>query len=362
MRDPAIRQGPFSNGEATRLAGLDLLRIAAGGALLVCHAGFWLAPFGWPDAVWFMLGHVGVEAFLVCTTFLVARRLLSGAASGPGRAILHGMLRLWPLYAVFLVINLLLVAVGTLPSSWPAYFVLGQNLATPHPPFFGEAWIVAAVLLLATSVPLLCARLRRLAFAPGLAIIIGGILAGWVLRAVLVALRDPAFDEGVRKILALRLDLPFYGILLAWLEAHRPTPSGRLRWSLAVLGAIALAGVAFAYFVLPLDRSFAARVMLPGLCDFGWCLLLPWATTLRVPAWLGGPLAAIADAAYAGLLSHMTLLRVLILAGVPIAVTSHAQGMLRLAAYVVAAILLALLVSRCVDRPWRRWLGRRAGR
>ena len=86
MSVPALRREQPAIVDARRLAGLDLLRVVAGGALMVCHAGFWLAPFGWPDALWFMFGHVGVEAFLVTTTFLAARLLLR-TPSGSGRAI-----------------------------------------------------------------------------------------------------------------------------------------------------------------------------------------------------------------------------------------------------------------------------------
>lgn len=346
--------------QAARLAGLDLLRVFAGCALMVCHAGFWLAPFGWPDTAWLMLGHAGVEVFLVVAGFLAARHLLAGSGWATGRTILRGLLRLWPLYAFFLGINVLLGPVGTTaPPSLAIYLVLGQNLAWPHPPFFGEAWIVAAAMLLAVAVPLLCAMLRRLAFAPGAVVLVGGIVAGWALRAVAVASADPAFDEGVRKILALRLDLPFYGVLLAWFETHRPGVFDQRHRLLAALGAIVLAGVVFAHLALPLDHSFAARVALPGFCDLGWALLLPWATRLVLPARPGPVLAAAADAGYAGLLSHMTLLRVLIVAGVPGVVASHAEGLMRLAAYIAAATLLALLVSRFLDRPWRGWLDRR---
>lgn len=360
MSVPAPRREQPAIVDAGRLAGLDLLRVVAGGALMVCHAGFWLAPFGWPDALWFMFGHVGVEAFLVTTTFLAARLLLR-TPSGSGRAILHGALRLWPLYAVLLGINALLGPVGTTsPPSLLAYAALVQNLVTPHPPFFGEAWIVAAAMLLVVSVPLLCALLRPLAFVTGLAVLVVGIVAGWGVRALAVAALDPAFDEGVRKVLAMRLDLPFYGVFLAWFALHRPDAFARRRRTLALLGAIVLAGVAAAHFVLPLDRSFAARVALPGLCDIGWCLLVPWATKCDLAAWLRRPLAAGADAAYAGLLTHMTLLRIAILAGVSAAATSRADGLVRMAIYIAAATILALVVSRCVDRPWRRWLGHRA--
>lgn len=345
---------------SARLAGLDLLRLPAAFALLLCHAGFWLAPFGWPDAFWWMLGHLGVEVFLVCAAFLAARRAFAAPHFLPGRAIVRGVLRLWPLYALFLAANLLLAPAAPVPAgTWLPYVVLGQNLGWPHPPFFGEAWIVAAAMLLAVVVPLLCAGLRRLGAAAGLAVLVAGIAVGWLVRALVVAATDPDFDEGVRKILLLRLDLPFYGVLVAWLAARRPVLPAGWRGAMALVGAGVLGGVVHAHLHGPMDASFAARVAVPGLADLGWALLVAAASTLALPDRFARGLAVLADAAYAGLLSHMTLLRVLLAAGAPLLVTSRAHGLGLLLAYLVAATLLAILVSRCLDRPWRRRLAQR---
>ena len=343
-----------------RFAGLDLLRVAAALALMICHAGFWLAPFAWPVETWFLLGHLGVEVFLVCAGFLAARRALAAPSFAAARSIMHGVLRLWPLYALFLVVNVLLGPVGTMsPPSLLPYVVLGQNLAWPHPAFFGEAWIVAAAMLLVVCVPLLGARLRRMTAAQGMLLLIGGIVLGWTLRALVVVASDPEFDTGVRKILALRLDLPFYGVLLAWLAVHAPVAWRRWRAPLAVVGSCVLLLVGWIHLAVALDGSTFARVVLPGLCDLGWALLVPWAAQLAMAPQPARLLATGADAAYAGLLSHMTSLRVLAVVGVPLLAASRGQGLGLLAAYLAGATLVALAIDRFIDRPWRHWLDRR---
>lgn len=329
-------------------------------ALVVCHAGFWLSPFALPDAFWGMLGHLGVEVFLVCLGYLQATTWLGAGEIRPVRLILRGILRLWPLYALLLGANVMLGPVAvTAPPSVLDYVFLVQNLASPHPAFFGEAWIVSAAMLVAVCVPPTCAWLRRLGFAHGVLMLGAVLLVGWVLRAIVVAAGDPAFDAGVRKILVLRLDLPFYGVLLAWLEAHRAPVLGRWRGALAACGAAILAFVAATHLLVPLDRSLASRIALPGLADIGWCMLLPWAARLAVPGRLARALRIAADSAYAGLLSHVTLLRAMVLAGVPTSVVTVGQGLLWLALYIGGATLVAVVLAVGVDRPWRAWLDRR---
>ncbi|MGB0135274.1 acyltransferase family protein, partial [Dokdonella sp.] len=137
-----------------RMPGLDLLRLVAGLALIVCHAGFWLSPFQIPDAFWLMLGHVGVELFLVSTGFLLARRgFVATHAESIWRNWGRALFRLWPLYVALLAINLIFIPAGDALPAWSGYLGLVQNLAWPHPEFFGEAWIVAAAAMVMLVVP-----------------------------------------------------------------------------------------------------------------------------------------------------------------------------------------------------------------
>lgn len=342
-----------------RYPGLDLVRIAAGLALMTAHAAFWLAPFGLPDTLWLLLGHIAVEAFLVCTSFLFSLSLIDTAAPAIARSWVCSLLRLWPLYALLVLVNLAFV--GVLAQPWPSlpvYLSLTQNLARPHPPFFGEAWIVAAAAMVFIVVPPICQGLRGCGFLAGCAGLIAALIATIALRAILVALGDPPFDLGVRKVLVMRLDMPLYGVLLAWCWTHRREPLLRYRAVLAAAGAIALLATAFFHLWSPLDDDTPMRIALLTACDLGWVLLVPCACAVTMGARPARALAILAGSAYAGLLTHMTLLRLELWLGVPMQATGRVQGLLMLALYVALATLVALLVRYGLDRPLLVWRDR----
>jgi peptidoglycan/LPS O-acetylase OafA/YrhL len=343
-----------------RMPGLDLSRIVAGLALIVCHGGYWLAPFQFPDTLWMLLGHMGVELFLVSSGFLLAEHALRATPPPPVvQAWLKTLLRLWPLYAVFLFCNLALLPADAGRPPLIAYLTLTQNLAWPHPRFFGEAWIVTAAATVALTVTLVCRMLRHLGFRPGLLVIVGLLLAGHALRGLLVALGDPSFDEGVRKILIARLDLPFYGVLVAWLWIHRYEALMRWRGLLAMLSLCMLVATAAIHFTVPLDTSRAARILLFPLGDLTWAALLPWVCSIEMRDPIAKPLEVIAASAYSGLLTHMTLLRLADARGLSMTASEPATGVLLLLSYVLLSVGVALLVSLALDRNVLDFLGRR---
>ncbi len=346
-----------------RLAGLDLLRVGAAISLMACHAGFWLAPFAIPDTTWLFLGHAGIEAFLVLSGFLAACAMLrAGPQASPLRHGLHVFLRLWPLYAVFVLLNLAFVGHFAVPRpSLPAYLALLQNLAWPHPAFFAEAWVVPVWLMTGVLLAFIAPRLRGASSATGL-VLIGMLLAiAHLPRVIAVWLGDPSFDLGLRKQVLMRLDVPLYGLLAAWCWTRQRALLSRWRGVLAISGMLLLAASARVHLAVPLDASRAARIGLLTMCDVAWMCLLPWASTLQLPARFARLLATLASCAYAGLLSHMTLLRALAWAGVPLVAATPAHGLAWLSGYLVLASLVALLIRRGLDRPWRQWLDRRSG-
>lgn len=344
-----------------RLPGLDLLRIVAGLALLVCHAGFWLGPFGIPDTVWMLIGHMAVELFLVSMGFLVAQRLLAAEQQvSIARSWARLAFRLWPLYALLLAFNLILAPQSESIAAWPSYVFLAQNFAWPHPHFFGEAWIVAAAALTLLVVSVLCWLLQSRTFANGMLVLIGLLLTTTALRGLLVWVGDPSSDEGVRKILISRLDLPIYAVLAAWIWVHRYAAIIQWRVVFGLLGAAALVTIALIYVNVTLDHSVAARVFLFPFCDAAWLMLLPWVCSLQMTERLSEGVRVVASSAYAGLLTHVTVLRVGASIGMPLLATSRLQGVLMLSSFVLLASGVAILTYLVLDRPWltlrERWL------
>lgn len=343
-----------------RMPGLDLLRIVAGVALIVCHGGYWLAPFHLPDTLWMLLGHMGVEVFLVSFGFLLAERALRRTpAPSVWQDSLRSLVRLWPLYVVFLLCNLVLLPADAERPHLIAYLTLTQNLAWPHPRFFGEAWIVAAAAMVALAVPITCRMLRQQTFRSGLLVIFGLLVAGHAVRGLLVVLGEPPFDEGVRKILIARLDLPFYGVLVAWFWIHRYEAIMRWRGWLAVVSLGMLVATSSIHLWVPLDTSLAARILLFPLGDFTWAALLPWVCSMDASRTMARSARVLAASAYSGLLTHMTLLRLADAKGLSMTASEPATGVLLLLSYALLSIGVALLVSLALDRSLLDFLARR---
>jgi peptidoglycan/LPS O-acetylase OafA/YrhL len=347
------------NASGMRMPGLDLLRLVAALALMVCHAGFWLGPFRIPDTFWMFLGHAGVEAFLVILSFLLTQHALTAdTVVTLRRSWARSALRLWPLYVLMLGANLVLLPAGGSMPPLLEYLTLTQNLAWPHPEFFGEAWIVAAAAMILFVVPVLCRLLQGQGFAAGLGILLGLLLVTNALRGLLVWAGDPSFDLGVRKILIARLDLPLYGALAAWLSVHRY--AGLMQWRrvLQLAGLIALALTAWVHLRVPLDESASARILLFPLCDLAWVGLLLWVCSKRLPDRFTEVTRVLAASCYAGLLTHITVLRIGAALDLPLYASTATQGVMMLLSYVLLASGTAVLVYFALDRPLLALRGR----
>lgn len=348
--------------DSERIAGLDALRVVAGAALLVAHGAFWLAPFGLPDSLWLAIGHLGVDAFLVVTGFLCGLKFFGNPGISVPRFWARRALRLLPLYFLFIAINLVLAPrLGVSISAWPAYLTLTQNLAWQHPAFFGEAWIVSAAVVFYLLLPVVCWPLRRghAGTVAGGLWLIGLIIVVHLIRLLLVAHAHAGWDEGVRKIVVARLDAPLFGVLLAWLVARNGFASAAARNGVAIAGALMLLIAIAVHLRRPIDaESQLVRVALFTWVDLGWAALLPWACAAHFAPRVAALSALLAASAYPLLLSHMTLLRVAAIAGLPLTTTSQWHGIILLGSYVIVALAVGLAIRRAIDRPLLSWRAR----
>lgn len=348
---------------AGRQFGLDALRALAVLLVVIAHGSVLAVPLWIPDKGTIFLAFVGVEMFFVLSGFLVGGLLLDALAEPPAlrspRWVRDFWARRWlrtlPNYYLVLLLNFAFVfaAAQPVPEVWPLYWVFSQNLVSPHPNFFGEAWSLAIeewFYLLAPLVALLCApwlRSRGSVIAGFAALLIGGLL----LRVSAVLLFDPAWDAGVRKLTVLRLDSIAYGVLMVWLLRNAPrlhAASG----ALSLLGLAALGGSTALYFGTDLDSSLMARSLLFSSCSLGFALLLPTASRWSgapLPAWLRGAVVQLALLSYSIYLLHMLVVRGF-LVWLP-SPQSWTAVVLACTAYALLAWLAAWLLYRCFERP-----------
>ena len=341
----------------SRRFGLDFIRAVAVSMVLVAHGSILAMPLWTPGDTMILLAYWGVELFFVLSGFLIGGLLIEGHVRGPGwvpQFWVRRWLRTLPNYYLFLALNVLFVAVyqgGDAP--WPAYALFVQNLAWPHPLFFGEAWSLAVEEVFYLLAPLLAvaiapfARSRRAALALFVAALAGFLL----LRIGATLLGDPAWDAGVRKITLLRLDAIGFGVLAIYLVKRCPAID-RYRGMLALAGVLLAVLAAGAFLGLARDTSVFARSALFTLTSLAFALLLPWAARWE-GRWLGRTgrrlVVWLAVTSYALYLTHMLVIRLLLEHG------HQARDALAFAigfgAYAAVSLLCAGVVYRWFEKP-----------
>jgi peptidoglycan/LPS O-acetylase OafA/YrhL len=357
---------------APRVFGLDFARALAVSLVLVTHASFLLAPLKPNWDVLFLLGYLGVELFFALSGFLIGGLLIDTAKAGTGwigRFWMRRWLRTLPNYYLFLLVNLLIYrwVEGSLPNAW-SYVFFVQNLTSPHPLFFQEAWSLAL-----EEVFYLIAPLAMLPFLPFLrqrrhtaGVLVAALALALVVRTLYVVSFDPTWHEGVRKVSAIRLDAIGYGVLAVYF-CKSFAPDGRTRRRLAALGALGLAGACAVCLATPIDTSLFARTVVFSLVSASFAALLPAASVWDEPRWPRGAVRAVRNLAlwsYALYLTHLPLIRVLDKLGVK---PTDALACYALAAvFMAVAVLSAAIVYRGFERPILdlrdRWFPARAQR
>ncbi len=280
--------------------GLDILRAAAIGLVLLAHG---LAKASMHNSLRLPLqtgAYFGVELFFVLSGFLIGGILLRaiGDAGSFAPADLRSFwLRRWfrtlPNYFLFVALNaalwLFFPGFAEPPGSPPpvgSYLVFLQNLAEPMPKFFGISWSLAVEEWFYLTFPavlfFLLRSLRHKARAVWLAILFFA-LAPVLLRALQQSAGD--WDDGLRKIVLLRLDSVMYGVAAAAVSFFHPAWWPRLR-PLVWPGLALLAGVFFFFQMVPdsdqflVDHAFLRAGLFP-VTSLGCMLLLPWFCEVR---------------------------------------------------------------------------------
>jgi peptidoglycan/LPS O-acetylase OafA/YrhL len=233
---------------------------------------------------WLILDGVGL--FFVLSGFLIGGILIRQIEAGPFglKELRDFWVRRWmrTLPAYFLVLTFLLgcyyYSHGELPPVWPRYYIFSQNLLSPHPLFFGEAWSLSVEEWFYLLVPLglfflLRSRIRKRWVI--LTCIVTVLLLVTGLRLYKVSQHD-YFAAGnlgseVLKVVVTRLDAIMYGVLGAWLGFYFKSAFYRHRILLFVLGLLTLFSsnaLMTDFFLTRLHHSLApiaALCLLPAL-------------------------------------------------------------------------------------------------
>lgn len=221
-----------------RVFGLDLLRAVA---ILVVVYGHGL-HFAAPDLPLDLLALPildGVTLFFVLSGFLIGRILLKtiNHEQFNGGMLLQFWIRRWfrTLPNYYFVLTLIILATlltgdqtPPMPEHIAAYFLFSQNLAWPHPEFFGEAWSLAIEEWFYLTIPLpllLVSKTRKIDLHRSMWFYIFAVILGTLLlRLYLVETRGfdsrHGWDYGLKMLVVTRMDSLMFGVLGAYLSLY----------------------------------------------------------------------------------------------------------------------------------------------
>lgn len=223
-----------------RIFGLDVVRASAISLVLIAHTSAILFPLikipiigfiiGKLIAINYHFGVVGVELFFVLSGFLIGTILIKENIEtnvNTNKGLFHFWKMRWmrtlpAYYFVMIIICFLNKYILFQPTPF-SFFIFTQNLVTPHPPVFGEAWSLSVEEWSYLILPFLFLVIRKFlqkkkAF---LNILISYLFFFFAFR--IINAFDPMFadiDKGIRKIVLFRLDAVAWGILIAYFNLY----------------------------------------------------------------------------------------------------------------------------------------------
>ncbi len=302
----------------SRILGLDVARATAILLVVVNHSHQQLQA----------IGIYGVELFFALSGFLIGG-ILYRSVPNQGHWSLLGVANFWqrrwwrtlPNYYLFLIVAIFFYHTR---GEWPKggwdgilpYFLFLPNLMQPNEAFFDVSWSLCVEEGFYFLFPLVILLLNRLIPSRNrvfvLTILLFIIVAPLLRELVMSAWPAPQ----VRVTTLPRLDAICYGVaVVAWMQAKGISRSAR--FALFMIGAMMVAGVASAHWVLrPADEAkWFYRIALVAMpLGFSLCmpLLSTWAKAPVWANWIAKPITAISLWSYSlYLCHHMIILGVL---------------------------------------------------
>lgn len=254
-------------------------------------------PFGKLIALTYPFGVMGVELFFALSGFLIGGILIREFITNDTQhktTILHfwkmRWLRTLPAYYTVLLIVYLLNKFVYLKSTGISFLFFTQNLCTPHPPTFGEAWSLSIEEWSYLILPFLFwlsgkGENRKRSLLISLVV----YLSTFVLLRITNAFDPiyPSLDKGIRKVVMFRLDAVAWGILMAYLHhfyTERIRNNKNSLFLIGIIGVVTISGLDYVgthpsfNFYHTIERyHFVMDAFLYTLYPVFFTLILPYA-------------------------------------------------------------------------------------
>lgn len=254
-------------------------------------------------ALTYPFGVMGVELFFVLSGFLIGSILIREFITNDTlhkSTILHfwkmRWLRTLPAYYTVLLIVYVLNKFVYLKSTGFSFLFFTQNLWTPHPPTFGEAWSLSIEEWSYLILPFLFwfsgkSENKKRSLIISLVV----YLSIFVLVRIVNAFDPiyPSLDKGIRKVVLFRLDAVAWGILMAYLHhfyTERIRNNQTSLFLIGLLGVVTISGLnyvgthpSFNFYHTGRSYHFLMDAFLYTLHPFFFTLILPYACYVGHP-------------------------------------------------------------------------------
>lgn len=345
-----------------RSFGLDALRVGALVLVLFAHGcAFWFPRFtnllAFPARIF---SFVGIEVFFVLSGFLIGKALLDINETRTGVLTFwkRRAFRTLPAYYLFLLINF--AVMGWLlarPIGDISYFWFGQNLYAPMQVFFfPESWSLALEEWFYLLAPLLVLLLPNWRTRAGTITAITAAILLLVFFALLrwhIAGTGASWDDGLRKVVLLRLDALVFGVVAAGIAIRCPDYFSKARLPAALL-AIALFSALFVWFgENQTQQSVAFGSLSFSHCGLAAMLLVPYFAGWQHTSYaaLGRWITRFSQWAYGIYLTHLVVLFLALhYAGNWATGSTWRMGVLTLV-WLVSSVALAAMLYRWIEKP-----------
>lgn len=303
-----------------RIFGLDVLRAFAVLCVVYGH-GYRLIDHAIPSEIYKLPVFDGVTMFFVLSGFLIGRILLRTIAKDDfnGKMLIEFWIRRWfrtiPNYLLVLTFLIIVnyLSSQAQPGALIRYFFFSQNIASPHPDFFPEAWslTVEEWFYLLTPIPLyLSTKLRKIDRRNLILFWIAGVILSVTAFRFYRAyhfgyLTVDDWDISLRKQVLTRLDSLMYGVFGAYVSLYHPN-----LWHKAANKGF-LAGIIFLlcdkFFFSFTHSLFYLNYFKLTLAAVGTLLLLPRLSALkRNTGWAVNTITFISLISYSMYLLNLT--------------------------------------------------------
>ena len=358
-----------------RTFGLDVLRFLAITMVLIEHGRTLLKPLTEKTEILKLGGFWGVELFFVLSGFLIGRillRLYEPEADFDLKKLYSFWKRRWyrtlPNYYIILIINLIIaysLSSAQLPfSEYIPFFFFFQNMYTEHPRFFGEAWSLAVEECFYISFPMLLFLTNKIVgkiisekrmFVACILIV---LFFSNNMRMIVVWGSDPLWDQGIRKIVLLRLDSILTGVLFAWFNLYYREIFYRYRYKMFFIALVLLSMSFYNYYADKLyieeQHSFYSKTFYFLLTSTGFALCLPFADSvkkMKKRSFSGKFITLISIISYSIYLTHYSLVLRILRQFDPLNNNIYTSIILYLL-YLLLSIIISLLLYKFFEKPF----------